>query len=627
MSVPEVQLYGIRHHGPGSALAVRRGLDAAPPDVVLIEGPAEADGIAHLAIHPEMRPPVTMLGYVVDHPERAVFYPYASFSPEWVALQWAGDHDIPVRHIDLSLAHTLAERPAPEQQALPGSLARPADPLAELAAAAGYDDTERWWEDVVEHRAGDTPFVAIAEAMTVLRTAYEPDLVPADTSERRREAQMRAGIRAAAKDGFERIAVVCGAWHVPALASALQPRTAAADTALLRGMPKVKVAITWVPWTHRRLASAHGYGAGVTSPGWYHHLFTHHGPHTVASWFTFAARVLRGHDYSASAADVVEATRLATSLAALRGRPLAGLVEMNDAARAVLGDGTDAPMRLLSNELIVGTLIGSVPEITPMVPLARNLAVEQRRCRLKPDASPRTLELDLRKPVDLARSHLLHRLSVLRIPWGHETEGRRSAGTFRETWELHWEPELEVRLIEASALGTTIAAAAEASLVQGALATRSIAELSISIENCLLADLTAPLAGIVRTVADLAAIDVDIGHLMEALPALARTSRYGDVRGTDAAALGAVLRSMVSRIAAGLVLACTSLDDDAAEATGRMIHGTQTALSLLGDPELFAAFHDALGKLVERERVHAVLQGMATRLLADAGRIPPERVE
>ena len=66
--------------------------------------------------------------------------------------------------------------------------------------------------------------------------------------------------------------MVCGAWHAPALAGPLPP--AAADAALLRGLPKRKAALAWVPWTHSRLAAASGYGAGITSPGWYHHLFT-----------------------------------------------------------------------------------------------------------------------------------------------------------------------------------------------------------------------------------------------------------------------------------------------------------------------------------------------------------------
>ncbi|MYZ09472.1 hypothetical protein GT028_19155, partial [Streptomyces sp. SID2999] len=38
-------LLGVRHHGPGSARAVRAALDAAAPGVVLIEGPPEADAL------------------------------------------------------------------------------------------------------------------------------------------------------------------------------------------------------------------------------------------------------------------------------------------------------------------------------------------------------------------------------------------------------------------------------------------------------------------------------------------------------------------------------------------------------------------------------------------------------
>jgi hypothetical protein len=643
-----VRLYGIRHHGPGSARAVVRALQHDPPDIVLIEGPREADGIARLAVHPQMRPPVTMLGYAVDHLDTAVFHPYASFSPEWVALQWAGNADVPVRHIDLALANTLACRRAgraPEQSTLDeGAPPRPDDPLAELAHAAGYDDAERWWEDVVEHRVEhrvddrdgestgeatgeDGPFAAIAEAMAMLRSAYEPDFVPAGPTERRREAQMRTGIRTAVKDGYANIVVICGAWHVPALATASDPKQARSDAVLLRGMAKTKVAITWVPWTHRRLATASGYGAGVTSPGWYHHLFTHPGPDTIARWFTEAAVILRTHDYAASAADVVEATRLATSLATLRGRALPGLVETNDAARAVLGDGTDTPMSLLSNQLVIGTLIGRVPDHTPMVPLARSLVVEQKRCRLKPEATTKSLELDLRKTLDLNRSRLLHRLTMLRVTWGHEVAGRRSAGTFRETWDLVWEPELEVRLIEASALGTTVSAAAQAAVVQRSVGARSLAELTDAIEQCLLADLTSPLPGIVQLVADRAALDVDVAHLMEALPALVRTVRYGDVRGTDAQSLFGVIRGMVVRIAAGLVTACSGVDGDAADLLAAHINNTRSALLLLGDDELTGLFRMALGELVERDRVHASLQGRATRLLADGATMSADAVE
>ncbi|MFE0426826.1 DUF5682 family protein, partial [Streptomyces sp. NPDC058953] len=101
-------LLGVRHHGPGSARAVAAALAAAAPDAVLIEGPPEADALVALAADEGMRPPVALLAHAVDDPGRAAFWPFADFSPEWVAIRWALAHDVPVRFIDLPAAHTLA---------------------------------------------------------------------------------------------------------------------------------------------------------------------------------------------------------------------------------------------------------------------------------------------------------------------------------------------------------------------------------------------------------------------------------------------------------------------------------------------------------------------------------------
>ena len=38
-------VFGVRHHGPGSARSLRRALDALQPDVVLVEGPPDADAV------------------------------------------------------------------------------------------------------------------------------------------------------------------------------------------------------------------------------------------------------------------------------------------------------------------------------------------------------------------------------------------------------------------------------------------------------------------------------------------------------------------------------------------------------------------------------------------------------
>ncbi|MFF7336063.1 DUF5682 family protein [Streptomyces sp. NPDC008163] len=624
-------LLGVRHHGPGSARAVRAALDTANPRAVLIEGPPEGDALLPLAADEEMRPPVALLAHAVDDPGRAAFWPFAEFSPEWVAIRWALARDVPVRFIDLPAAHSLAMEAddAPEEE--PGERSVPVDPIRVLAETAGYDDPERWWEDVVEHRvpgSGEAAgplaaFAALGEAMTALREAYGDGGHPRDAV---REAYMRIRIRAAKKEFGDDFAVVCGAWHVPAL---LTRTTLTADRALLKGLPKAKAELTWVPWTHRRLARHSGYGAGIESPGWYEHLFA--APdRPIERWMTKVAGLLRDEDRFVSSAHAIEAVRLAETLAAMRGRPLAGLSETTDAIRAVMCEGSDVPLALVHDRLVVGTTLGEVPDTAPAVPLQRDLTRQQRTLRLKPEADEREIDLDLRKDTDASRSRLLHRLRLLGISWGEPATGRGSTGTFRESWRLRWEPELYVRVAEAGVWGTTVLSAATARAESDALSATALAEVTALAERCLLAGLPEALPVVMRALADRAALDSDVGHLADALPALARTLRYGDVRATDTTALGEVAAGLAERICVGLPPACTGLDADGAEALRRQVDGVHTAIGLLAGAVPSSAdglrgrWRAVLHKLTVRDTVAGVIRGRAARLLLDDGHLDQE---
>src|SRR5258706_6825800 len=124
-----VHVFGIRHHGPGSARSLRQALETLKPDVILVEGPPDADELLPLIVHPEMVPLVALLIYVPDQPQQAVYYPFAVFSPEWQALRYGLENNVSVRFMDLPQAHRMAimqevtrvaeqktEQPQPEAQ-------------------------------------------------------------------------------------------------------------------------------------------------------------------------------------------------------------------------------------------------------------------------------------------------------------------------------------------------------------------------------------------------------------------------------------------------------------------------------------------------------------------------------
>ena len=114
-----------------------------------------------------MEPPVALLVYPPDAPQDAVYYPFAEFSPEWQALRYGLARGVTARFMDLprSLDGMVEDE---------GSEVRE-DPVGLLAAAAGYADSELWWERQIEQRRDATDlFDAILEAMAALRDGYDP---------------------------------------------------------------------------------------------------------------------------------------------------------------------------------------------------------------------------------------------------------------------------------------------------------------------------------------------------------------------------------------------------------------------------------------------------------------------
>lgn len=620
---------------------MRESLESLSPDCLLVEGPPDAEAVLSFAVHAEMKPPVALLIYDPEKPQRAVYYPFAVFSPEWQAIQYGLSAKVPVRFMDLpqtiqmgmaaeAEAKFASQSPTgatEEEPASDAEIPHPTphinqDPLSHLARAAGYSDSERWWEHMVEQRQdGKEIFGAVLEAMTALREAAIQSSLQELEPEREalREAHMRQKIREAQKEGFQRIAVVCGAWHAPALAKL---PLAKGDAALLKGLPKCKVIATWIPWTYSRLAFASGYGAGIESPGWYDFLWTlkkRDSNRVATHWLTKVARLLRKEDLDASSASVIEAVRLAESLAAMRGRPLPGLLEMNEASMTVLCFGDALPLQLIAAKLIVSERLGVIPDETPMVPLAQDLAREQKRLRLPPEAAQRQLDLDLRKPNELDRSRLLHRLNLLGIPWGKPQRQRGAQkGTFHELWAVQWQPEFAVALIEAGVWGTTIPSAAGARVRHEADAAPDLPALTALLDSTLLADLPEAAEHLMSRLQAVAAVASDVSHLMGALPALANILRYGNVRQTDATMVSGIVNGLVARICIGLPGACGSLNDEAAEEMFGKILACHAAVALLQNAGHTAAWNGVLRQLAESPNLHGLIAGRACRLLLEA---------
>lgn len=622
-----VHILGIRHHGVGSAKQVGEQLDRIKPDIVLIEGPPEIQEVFKHVGSEELKPPVAIMVYDSNEPKNSTFYPFAEYSPEWVAIKYANDSNIPVKSLDLpaTIAFTKEkqarektaekEKAESDEKLFSGSVPFE-DPMTVIASSQGFADGEQFWEHHFENGIGGNQehFEAVLHLMSSLRSAGLKSSL--DTENVEREAYMRAIISKVKNEMYETIAVVCGAWHAPALAN-LEAH-AKEDQKILKKLPKpkVKTTTTWVPWTNGRLSMLSGYGAGILSPGWSEHLWTTNESSGI-KWLTKVAGLFREKKVDISTAHVIEAYRLANSLSAMRGKHYLSLSEMNDAVLSVMLMGDDIQMELVRNELIVGDRLGEVPDDIPKMPLQEDFEQEIKKLRLKLSAAPKQYDLDLRKDLDRSRSVFFHRLQILEFPW-MERVNTRTKGTFKESWTLQWSPEMMITLIDKAFLGNTIETAAQKVLSNEAETATHVNRIAELIQLTIPAELFEELDVLLTKINELSSVSSDILDLIKSVPQLVNVSRYGDVRKTDLIVLRVIIDQILVKIYVGLANACYGLDEENSIVMFEQISLLSHAIKIYADAQALDDWHETMFQILDKEGTHAVVDGCVCRLLLDA---------
>ncbi|WP_329305608.1 DUF5682 family protein [Streptomyces anulatus] len=524
-------LIGVRHHAPSLAAALPALLDAAAPDVLLVELPAEFQPWLGWLAHEETEAPVALAAVPADGPgpgsagERGpAFYPFADFSPELVALRWAARNGVPAVACDLPLAdRAWAGRGTDTPAHVPGADSVPgrgegrglSDALRSRLTGRDGDDL---WDRLVEALApGSTPEALRRAALLTgwaLRHEAEArgevqgtDLV--------REACMRRHVAEALASG-RRPAVVVGAFHTPALLpsaaaadgpapeAAHAPQAAEAldapDRAVLSGPGtegRVHAAagtatctVSLVPYTYPLLDSRSGYPAGIRDPEWQHTVLDAAGDPAALheALIRTAVRVCaalreQGHPYGP--ADGREVVRVAGDLARLRGLPAPGRGELLEAVQTVLGRGetygTGRAVARALEQVLVGARTGRPAPAAPRSGLGPAVEAETEALALPGpedahEKAPRDLRLDpARSTLDRRRELLLRRLTVCGIPYAQEQGVAGAAGGEGLTtrWQVRWTPATAAMLTAAGARGVTPAQAAEGVLRQRHAAERA----------------------------------------------------------------------------------------------------------------------------------------------------------
>ncbi len=477
-----VHYFGIRHHSPVCARAIRDWIRAHRPDAVLVEGPADAASLIELLIDEEARAPLAVYSTVSlaeGQPRAAAYYPLCDYSPELVALREGRAVGAALHFIDLPYASQLtAERPlahfGPRSLVDEGHLAR-SRYVSALVAQHGCRDLHELWDHLFEEGGRELDPDAlrwrVAAWCALARLDYGQEALEADGTVARERAMARH-IRAAlgAHEGV--VLVVTGGFHtvaLPALVAA--PADGPPDPSPVGASEHYLI-----PYGFAQLDALGGYTAGMPAPGFYQRGWDRDG--TAADPMASAAELLveigrrtraAGLGWSASPADELAALTQAGNLARLRGHRRPTREDLLDAIRSCFVKGPRGgagALFELAHDVLAGDAVGACPARAGAPPLVVDFRRRVREAGLEPrKTGRRELTLDVyRKPKHRVTSRLLHALGLLRAPLATLIDGPDfvlgiGLGRLHERWMIDWTPSVEAALIDLAHTGATLAEA------------------------------------------------------------------------------------------------------------------------------------------------------------------------
>lgn len=624
--------FGVRHFSPACAFYVREFLDRVKPKLVLIEGPSDLSGLIGQLCSEEAVLPAAILAYTEQPPIRTVLYPFAEFSPEYQAILWAGENGVEVRFCDLPSGSAL-EYYARKNEAEPEP-----DPQERINVYQHIEqmtglDNDTFWEYNFEQAGSLNELLdAVREYGRGLR-----EFSPEDEHNDLREAYMRRVIHEAEeKIPTDEIAVVTGAFHSSGLDGV---EYSPEDEKLTENIPSLNSLSTLMPYSYYRLSSRSGYGAGSKAPGFYEILWNNRLAGKQQSAAEYLSRIAEGqrkHGFSASSAEVIEALRLANTLAEMRCGRQPSLVDLRDAAVTCMGHGTFGEISVSCADVEIGTKIGSLPEGSVSTSVQQDFMRQLGELNLERfrTATAEELKLDLRENLrvksersaflDLNRSFFLHRLRVLDIGFG----ALRNSGVdneHTEIWELSWSPECEIRLVESSLLGgDTIEQACAMKLTESLYAAQNLPEAAIILADAFLCGIIDAVKTAVLAVQRLAADCVSAVDCGGTIGTLSATVRFGSIRRLDTEPLTDLMKQLYLRFCLSLPLEWTC-DENAAHELMKAISRTNDAV-MSHDFLEEERFLSLLLELSDSDMASPLLSGFGCAVLTDRGKISSEKL-
>ncbi len=488
----KVLLFPVRHHSPVCTYQLVRTIREYKPEIILIEGPENANSLIPVLTDDRTKLPVAIYYYYKDTKKLVsesaedykCYYPFLYSSPEYNALKQAGYMGIPAEFIDLPYCDILIN--TTEQKGLRKNASKHSyaddghfiqsrfyEKICEKTNVRSFDE---FWEKHFEIGGlylSPEKFVRQLHIYCIINRAETSKEEMQTDGTLARETHMAKRV-AEAMEKYNKVLVVTGGFHSMGIYELLE--SGKIKSPKLRKMSAKLHGCYPMAYSYESADALHGYASGMSFPYFYDtvvkKLLDCKLPDKVYNDVVFdllvkTAKLTNKKDIPVSIADVTSAKTLIDGLSALRNSRQSGIYELSDAITStfIKGEKTISsalPLDILQ-KLATGNDVGFIGDKNHVPPLITDFEEQSRKFRLKiNDTNKNIIEVSLfttQRGMELSR--FMHRMDFLNTGFakmrkGPDLHANKGRSRVREEWSYIRSPEVDSSLIDHTTDGFTI---------------------------------------------------------------------------------------------------------------------------------------------------------------------------
>ena len=479
----QVVFFPVRHHSPVCSYQLRKTIEAYQPEIILIEGPENANDLISVLTDEKTVLPCAIYYFYKDKKKYIsedaedyhCYYPFLNASPEFTAMKEAKKLNIPAKFMDLPYSEILINSQKHQQNYADDSYLVKSRFYQKLCEKTNLRNFDEFWEkyfEIAGLRLSPEDFIRQMYTYCILtRQDTKKEELSFDGCTAR-EQHMAFRIQETMQN-YQKILVVTGGFHSWGLSELLKSKVK--PVKLHKFTEDIQNCYP-IAYSYQASDALRGYASGMMHPYFYDKiseaLETADSPEGIyhqqaLDFLTRTAKESTKKDIAVSISDITSAYSMMEGLSALRNSPEPGIFEIYDGVTGafIKGEKTAAsslPLEILS-KLATGEKVGHIGDKNHIPPLISDFENQCKKFRLKANTVvPQETEIALfTSEKELEKSRFFHKMEFLQTEFCKMTKGadlhaNKDRSRVRELWRYCRSPQTDAVLVDHTTDGSTL---------------------------------------------------------------------------------------------------------------------------------------------------------------------------